>query len=257
MRGDRIKALRKGLGWKQSDLAEILDVSRSTVSMWEIGASDTPLPMLQTLAETLHTSPAYLMGTSDDPTDYDSDDLSDVRPEIVEYFNGDARKIRQFLKAEEEDARREAYGQPLPANVHLIPNLKHQRVPLIGAVAAGEPIYDPEELGVYVDSVVDADAAITVRGDSMAPTYLEGDVVYIKCRPDVPEGAVAVVFLDDEATIKHVYKRPNGLTLLGDNRDSPPVMAEFSDYNNVRVFGVPVGYTRIYNRPAKIRKGVK
>lgn len=253
MRGDRIKALRKELGWNQSDLAAVLDVSRSTVSMWEIGASDTPLPMLQTLAETLRTSPAYLMGITDDPTDYDNDDLSDVRQELIDYFNGDARKIRQFLKAEEEDARWDA--GPLPSNVRPISDLHHQRIPLIGEAAAGAPIYAPEDLGVYVDSPVNADAAITVRGDSMEPTYLDGDLLYIKCVPDVPEGAVAVVFLDDEATIKHVYKRPTGLTLIGDNRASPPVMAEFSDYNNVRVFGVPVGYTRIYKAKAKIKKG--
>ena len=146
----------------------------------------------------------------------------------------------------------------LPSNVRPISALHHQRVPLIGGVAAGEPIYDPEDAGVYVESPVDADAAITIHGDSMVPTYQDGDLVYIKARPDVPEGAVAVVFLDDEATIKHVYKRPTGLTLISDNMAThPPIMVEFEDYANVRIFGVPVGYTRIYKPTidGKIRKG--
>lgn len=145
----------------------------------------------------------------------------------------------------------------LPSNVRPISSLHHQRVPLIGSVAAGDPIYAPEELGVYVDSPVDADAALTVHGDSMTPTYQDGDVVYIKCRPEVPEGAVAVVFLDDEATLKHVYKRPTGLTLISDNPAHPPLLVEFADYNRVRVFGVPVGYTRIYKSDPlkKIKKG--
>ncbi|MBQ3424407.1 MAG: helix-turn-helix domain-containing protein [Clostridia bacterium] len=145
----------------------------------------------------------------------------------------------------------------LPSNVRPISSLHRQRVPLIGSVAAGQPIYDPEDLGVYVESPVDADAAITILGDSMTPTYLEGDVVYIKCCPDVHEGSVAVVFLDDEATIKHVYKRPTGLTLWSDNTVYPPMNIEFDDYNVVRIFGVPVGYTRIY-KPSiegKIKKG--
>ena len=148
----------------------------------------------------------------------------------------------------------------LPSNVRPISTLHRQRVPLIGSVAAGEPIYDPEDAGVYVESPVDADAAITIRGDSMIPNYLDGDLVYIKARPDVPEGAVAVVFLDDEATLKHVYKRPTGLTLVSDNMSThPPIMVEFEDYANVRIFGVPVGYTRIF-KPSidgKIRKGFK
>ena len=145
----------------------------------------------------------------------------------------------------------------LPSNVRPISKLHHQRVPMIGSVAAGQPIYDPEDLGVYVESPVDADAAITIRGDSMIPNYQDGDLVYIKARPDVPEGAVAVVFLDDEATLKHVYKRPTGFTLISDNPAYPPIMAEFEDYACPRIFGVPVGYTRIYKNgmEGKIRKG--
>ena len=145
----------------------------------------------------------------------------------------------------------------LPSNVRPISKLHHQRVPLIGGVAAGEPIYDPEDAGIYVESPVDADAAITIHGDSMVPTYLDGDLVYIKARPDVPEGAVAVVFLDDEATLKHVYKRPTGLTLWSDNTAYAPMNIEFEDYAVVRIFGVPVGYTRIYKPTieGKIRKG--
>ena len=80
----------------------------------------------------------------------------------------------------------------------------------------------------------------------MILTYLDCNVVYIKCRPDAPEDAIAVVFLDDEATIKHVSKRPTGFTLLGDNRDSLPIMAEFADYANIRIFSVPVGFTRMH-----------
>jgi len=249
----RLRELMKANGWTQQALADYIGVARSTVGMWTTGRNEPDNTTLGQLASLFSCSVDYLLERTDDPTDYDNDDLSDVRQELIDYFNGDARKIRQFLKAEEEDARRDA--GPFPSNVRPISGLHHQRIPLIGGAAAGKPIYDPEELGVYVDSPVEADAAITVRGDSMEPTYLDGDLLYIKCVPDVPEGAVAVVFLDDEATIKHVYKRATGLTLIGDNRASPPVMAEFSDYNNVRVFGVPVGYTRIYKAKAKIKKG--
>lgn len=148
---------------------------------------------------------------------------------------------------------------PLPANVRPMSELHVQRVPLIGAVAAGEPIYAPEELGVYVDAPVQCDAAITIQGDSMVPNYLDGDVVYIKCRPDVPDGAVAVVFLDDEATLKHVYKREKGLTLISDNPEHAPMMVEFEDYARIRVFGVPVGYTRMFKPDPlkKIKKGMR
>jgi SOS-response transcriptional repressor LexA len=226
--------------------------------MWEVEANDIPTPTLERLAEKLQTSPAYLLGWSDDPIDYSADDLSDVSPEIIEYFGGDARRIREFLRIRDDEARAESFSVRIPSNISSVSDLHHQRVPMLGSVAAGQPIYD-EEVGVYVDSPVDCDAALTVRGDSMEPTYLDGDVVYIKCMTDVPEGAVAVVFLDDEATLKHIYKRPTGLTLWSDNTTYPPMNIEFEDYANVRVFGVPVGYTRMYKKgiEGKIKKGMK
>ena len=253
----RLRELMKANGWTQQSLADYIGVARSTVGMWVTGRNEPDNTTLSQLAELFSCSVDYLLGRTDDPADYDNDDLSDVRQEIIDYFNGDVRKIRQFLKVEEEDARKEAYATQLPSNVRPISALHRQRVPLIGSAAAGEPIYVPEEMGVYVESPVDADAAITVKGDSMEPTYLDGDVVYIKCCPDIPEGAVAVVFMDDEATIKHVYKRPTGLTLWSDNTSYAPMQIEFEDYACVRIFGVPVGYTRIYKSgiEGKIRKG--
>lgn len=183
--------------------------------------------------------------------------LGTSKQNISRYENGDvtpkistaammAEKLGITLSQLNGDQDRTA----LPANVRMLADLPRRRVPMLGSVAAGEPIYDAE-VDVYVDSPMDCDAAITIRGDSMIPTYQDGDLVYIKCRPEVPDGAVAVVFLDEEATIKHIYKRPTGLTLISDNPAHAPIMAEFEDYNNVRIFGVPVGFTRMYKKAAK------
>ena len=253
--GQRIKARREECGLSVIDLAERLGKARSTIYRYESDEiQDMPITVLEPLAEALSTTPAYLMGWSDDPHDYGSMDFSDLDPEVVRELGSDPEKLYAYRKALVADQERTAFEMSFPSNVRPISALHRQRVPMIGGVAAGEPIYDPEELGVYVDSPVDADAAITIHGDSMAPTYLEGDLVYIKCRPDVPEGAVAVVFLDDEATLKHVYKRSTGLTLLSDNMAThPPIMVEFEDYANVRIFGVPVGFTRMYRQTPKLK----
>lgn len=256
--GQRIKARREECGLSVIELAERLGKARSTVYRYEGDEiQDMPITVLEPLAEALNTTPAYLMGWSDNPLDYSSMDFSDLDPEVVRELGNDPEKLYAYRKALAADQERTSFEMSLPSNVRPISALHQQRIPLIGGVAAGAPIYDPEELGVYVEAPVDADAAITIHGDSMTPTYQEGDVVYIKCRPDVPEGAVAVVFLDDEATIKHVYKRPTGLTLWSDNTAYAPMNIEFEDYNVVRIFGVPVGYTRIY-KPSiegKIKKG--
>lgn len=221
--GKRIQEIRKQQGMTQEELAERINISKSSISEWESCKRVPRMETLRKIADALGVDVWQIIG-----------------------FN-----TIEFTPLEE---------LTLPSNVRPISALNRQRVPLIGSVAAGEPIYDPEDAGVYVESPVEADAAITIRGDSMVPTYLDGDLVYIKARPDVPDGAVAVVFLDDEATLKHVYKRPTGLTLISDNMAThPPLMVEFADYENVRIFGVPVGYTRIYKPgiAGKIRKGFR
>lgn len=244
MLGDTIKRERLALKMSQTQLANKLHVTQGAISQWENNSTRPDMELLGELSMIFNCSVDYLLGKTDTRVDDGLLDLVNIIPDDILQAHGN---VLDAFKAMDR----------LPSNVRPLSALHRQRVPMIGEVAAGEPIYAPEDVGVYVDSPVDADAAITIHGDSMAPTYLDGDIVYIKCRPDVPEGAVAVVFMDDEATIKHVYKRPTGLTLWSDNTAYAPMYIEFEDYTNVRIFGVPVGYTRIYKKgiEGKIRKG--
>lgn len=228
---ENLRRIRFERHMTQEEFADLLGTKKQNISRYESGQVSPKITTAQAIADKLGISLSELNGTDD----------------FVKLFHNNEGTPTPLTKALEV----------LPSNVCPISSLRRQRVPLIGGVAAGQPIYDPEDAGVYVDSPVEADAAITVHGDSMEPTYLEGDVVYIKCCPDVHEGAVAVVFLDDEATIKHVYKRPTGLTLWSDNPAHMPIQVEYEDYDNVRIFGVPVGFTRIY-KPSisgKVKKG--
>lgn len=230
----RLIALRQRKGYSQEQLALKMGVTKQTISNYERDIRSPDRVTIERLSNILDCSVGYLMGTEEEVNAQRR--LDEIRAESLAY--GETKLTTLLGK------------QSIPSNIRPIDGLHHQRVPMLGSVAAGEPIYD-EEIGVYVDSPINCDAALTVRGDSMTPTYQDGDIVYIKCRPDVPEGAVAVVFLDDEATLKHVYKRPTGFTLISDNPAYPPIMAEFEDYDYPRIFGVPVGYTRMFRKPIK------
>lgn len=231
---ENLRRIRFERHMTQEEFADLLGTKKQNISRYESGQVSPKITTAQAIADKLGISLSELNGTDD----------------FVKLFHNNEGTSTPLTKALEV----------LPSNVRPISALHRQRVPMIGGVAAGEPIYDPEDAGIYVESPVDADAAITIHGDSMIPTYQDGDLVYVKACPDVPEGAVAVVFLDDEATLKHVYKRPTGLTLISDNMEThPPIMVEFEDYANVRIFGVPVGYTRIFKPTidGKIKKGFK
>ena len=126
-----------------------------------------------------------------------------------------------------------------------IDKLTRHRIPLIGSVAGGQPIYN-EEVDLYIDGPSKASCAVKLQGKSMEPTYLDGDIIYIQEQPNVRDGQVAVVFLDEEAVLKRVYHTKTGLQLLSDNRDFPPITANARDYNNLRILGIPCGFTRMF-----------
>lgn len=140
-----------------------------------------------------------------------------------------------------------AYVNLLPENVMVISDLVMNKVPVIGKVAAGEPIHAEEEHSAIISAPMKADYALEIEGESMSPTYLPGDIIYIRKQPDIDfPGQVAVVILDDEATVKHVYKQPDGLLLISDNPSYAPMVKKFAEYGNVRILGKVCGFTRMY-----------
>ena len=136
----------------------------------------------------------------------------------------------------------------LPEGLVPAASLTRRRVPMIGEVAAGTPILADREYEAWVDAGtgIDVDYALTIRGDSMSPTYRDGDVIFIREQPDVPDGQVAVVLVDDSATVKHVYHEQDGVTLVSDNPAYAPMRMRASEHECIRVLGVVVGYLRMY-----------
>lgn len=82
----------------------------------------------------------------------------------------------------------------------------------------------------------------------MNPTYLDGDILYIRSQPDIDyDGQIAVVVFEDSASIKHIYRQPDGLLLTSDNPAYAPMFKRYADYDNIRVIGKIVGFTRLYS----------
>lgn len=152
----------------------------------------------------------------------------------------------------------ESKDAPLPANILPIMPESGQRIRILGEIAAGKPIFMEEDYETWVPAPMKADFALIVRGDSMLPTYMDGDVVYIREQPSVDDGQVAAVAVDDSATLKHVYRWMDGLNLVSDNPAYPPIYVDPSE-QDVRVLGIVVGYTRMYaniDKLAGVTKGM-
>jgi repressor LexA len=127
----------------------------------------------------------------------------------------------------------------------LLP-IRKKRVPLLGDVAAGEPIWAQESHEDYVlaDGDVSCDFALKVKGDSMEPLLYDGDVVFVRQQPDVLDGQIAVVLVDDSATLKLLYHIKGGIQLVSKNSAYAPMIYTGSNATGVQILGLAVQYTR-------------
>ena len=126
----------------------------------------------------------------------------------------------------------------------LLP-VRRRTVPLLGAIAAGQPIYAEQPLDAAgCDAAVGCDFALRVRGDSMIGARIrDGDIVFIRAQEDVDDGQIAAVIIDDEATLKRVYHIKNGLQLLSENPHYPPMVFTLEEHAHIRILGRAVGFT--------------
>ena len=80
-------------------------------------------------------------------------------------------------------------------------NEYHTNIPVLGVIAAGQPMLAQENIIGYEYSS-DCDFCLKVKGDSMIGARIfDGDTVYIHSQPDVENGEIAAVIIDGENAI--------------------------------------------------------
>lgn len=94
------------------------------------------------------------------------------------------------------------------------------KIPVLGTVVAGLPmeavenIIDYEEISPQMASTGEY-FCLQVKGQSMEPRLVEGDVVVVRKQPDIESGDIAIVLVNgNEATIKKVKKQSDGIMLI-------------------------------------------
>ncbi len=125
-----------------------------------------------------------------------------------------------------------------------------RQVPLLGRVTAGGPILAVEN----IESVVSIPKGwapgeevflLRVKGDSMAPFILDGDLALVRSQASADNGDVVVALLEDEATVKRFYKDNTHVLLKPDNSKWETLRIKESS-RNFRLVGRVIGvYRRI------------
>ena len=128
----------------------------------------------------------------------------------------------------------------------IIPLPESRPVPLLGAIACGEPILAEDNIEAYVNvnSDIPADFALRCQGDSMINARIfDGDIVYIRRQADVDDGEIAAVLIDTEATLKRVHKFPNKLVLSPCNPMYDDLVYAAEQLSTIRILGKAVAFT--------------
>jgi repressor LexA len=118
-------------------------------------------------------------------------------------------------------------------------------LPLVGQVAAGEPILAEENIEEYLEipDVIggeDGDYILQIRGESMKNAgILEGDYVVIRPSDDAANGEIVVALIGEEATVKRIFREKDHIRLQPENDEMDPIIT-----TDARVLGRVVGVFR-------------
>jgi repressor LexA len=140
----------------------------------------------------------------------------DVVSKIAEKFDVST----DYLLGRDDSPRKTAIRHIPYASV---PHITY-RIPVLGRVAAGEPIYADEDIIGYerIDEKFANDGydyfALRIAGQSMEPSILDGDTVIVRRQDFIEDGQIAVVLIDGEdATVKEVKTVSDGIMLIAHN----------------------------------------
>lgn len=209
--GSRLKTLRQSKGLTGIELGEILNVSNKTISTWENNTREPNQEMTATIAEYFEVTTDYLLGRDPIP--------NDTKSEIN-------------------------YAIPLTSGV---------RIPVLGSIVAGIPNTAVAEYDEWIEisqslAMRGDYFALRIKGDSMEPTLFDSDIVVIRQQPDVEDGEIAAVSIaGNEATIKRIYHRSDGIDIVGDNVRAFPRMF----YSNHDIATLPI---RIMGKAIEVRR---
>lgn len=219
---ERLQQIMKERKLRQVDILELcrpyfddlgVKINKSDLSQYVNGKVKPDQPKLTLLAHALNVNEPWLMG-------YDVDSKPKKAVQIA----------------------------ALPENVIPIPEMK--KIPIIGEIACGKPIFAAEEFGEFVELPIGikADFAVWAKGNSMTGARInDGDLVFCKSTEIVENGKIAAIIIDDEATLKrfYYYKNKDLVILKPENPEYEDMIYTGQEIDAIKVLGQAVSFQSI------------
>ncbi|HWD65700.1 MAG TPA: transcriptional repressor LexA [Solirubrobacteraceae bacterium] len=124
-------------------------------------------------------------------------------------------------------------------------NLVHPGLPLVGQVAAGQPVLAEENIEDYISTPAiaggdEGEYLLRVRGESMKNVgILDGDLVVVRPQDTATDGEIVVALVGEEATVKRFFQEEDRVRLQPENETMEPIFTR-----EVRILGRVVGLMR-------------
>lgn len=172
-------------------------------------------------------------------------------PTVREICQATGLKSTSSVHAHLKTLEREGYisrEAGLNRAIHIVGEQKTTQVPILGRVAAGQPILAVEHVEGYVPFSPPSDGyeyfALNVRGESMRMIgIMNGDIVIAQQTNIARDGDIVVAMIEDEATVKTFYKEKDRIRLQPENPDYQPIYVQNSE---VAILGKVVAVMRYY-----------
>ena len=242
MIGDTLKKLRNARGLTSEELCSKIDIKGGSYRNYERNDRKPDYETLIKLADFYGVTTDYLLvreqkETPATPLDefIASEHLHDVEEALLRmYFKLDRKERAAFMQQVYDEVQKKHTENATKIAVHWFKKHSNQASAGNGYDLENADLW--ESVKIYDHPAInEADFLVKVDGDSMKPTYYNGDLVFVKLDSDVPEGQVGLFTKAGKGYIKRAGKN----RLLSDNPDYPDVYPEGEEIKCIgRIIGV-------------------
>lgn len=247
--GNRLKTLRKKLDITQEELIEELskrgvDVNRITVSRWENDKQEPMLAPVMALADIFNVSAEYIAKGINEHTQKEL--------KLNTHIEHTVETMTKLNEVSQEEVSK--YADYVFSN-------KNNRIPLerqpakvsdlmetytIGTAAAGSGFNYGDHIIEHklfmTTDIPEHDFSLNVKGDSMFPTIIDGETIFIIKDYDKIDNDIYVLDIDGETTVKRVKFGKDEIILISDNEEYDDRIVTGYELANTRILGRVVGW---------------
>lgn len=215
-------------GWSLSEFARKLDLPKSSISRYFNKSRQLPINKINLFSDVLGVSSEYLLGIQTIASDRNK-----TQNELLNVYNkleiNRQTKVYDFATEQLKEQ-----NKVVNFNDYIEEESDWYEVKFYGSVSAGTGLYLDDEQVETISFGADmipngTDFCLKVNGDSMEPTFNNGDYVFIKRETDFRNGTIGAVIVNGEAYLKKIYITDNSIRLVSLNKKYKDIIVSEDD----------------------------